>query len=140
MYLVIDTWIWEKAQTSESPESLELLAKILRKCEYKIVCDPNGEIIEEYKKHIRELRYLFRAMVQKDKIVPRPKSSLKIKDFDRSDLKFVEVAITTPDKIIVSGNSDFFHLKERPEVKKLQVKILTPMEALNILNDEQNNK
>jgi len=137
MYLVVDTWVWEKAQRGESLASLELLAKIYRKCEYRIIYDYDGEILDEYKNHIRELPIIrmFRLMTQTGKMIPRPKSNIEIKDFDKSDLKFIQVAITTPNTLIISGNSDFLELKKRLEKnKKLkEVKILTPEEALNVL-------
>jgi predicted nucleic acid-binding protein len=137
MYLVVDTWVWEKAQRGESLISLELLAKIYRKCEHKIIYDYDGEILDEYKNHIRELPIIrmFRLMTQTGKMMPRSKGDIEIKDFDRSDLKFIQVAITTPNTLIISGNSDFLELKKHLEKnKKLkEVKILTPEEALNIL-------
>jgi len=137
MYLVIDTWVWEKAQRAESPEALELLAKVWRKCEHKIIYDCEGKILDEYIKHIKAMPivFMFRIMTQTGKMVPRPIINLNLEGFDKSDMKFVQVAISTPGTIIISGDSDFLEIRKRlKEDERLRsIKILSPAEALHIL-------
>jgi len=134
MYLVIDTWVWEKAQQAE-PESMELLAKIQRKCEHKIIYDYEGEILDEYRKHIKQppIVKLFSIMTQTQKIKPRPKGPIKIEGFDKSDLKFIQVAVSCS-ALVVSGESDFLELRERfLKNNNQKIQILTPAEALDRL-------
>jgi len=135
MYLVIDTWVWKTAQTADSIESVELLARIARKCDYKLIYDYEEEILREYRKHIEQtpIKKIFNNMVQRGKMEPRPAIPKKINCFDKSDLKFIQVALSTPDTIIVSGDSDFLELRKQLEKNKIPLQILTPKEALEIL-------
>lgn len=135
MYLVIDTWVWVKAQTAESPEAGELLYMVLRKCEHKIVVDCEEEIINEYKKHIAgHMAKLFQRMSQTNKILHRPKTQVNLSHFDPSDMKFIQVALSTPDKIVISGDSDFINLRQKlimdHSIELRQLKIMSPEEAL----------
>jgi predicted nucleic acid-binding protein len=136
MYLVVDTWVWEKAQEGDF-YSLELLAKICRKCEHKIIYDYEREILDEYEKHIEEdpsnaVHRIFKYMTQTGKIVPKSRSTVKIENFDKSDMKFIQVAIPSS-ALVISGDSDFLEIRKHLINKKLNVKILTPMEALDRL-------
>jgi predicted nucleic acid-binding protein len=134
MYLVVDTWVWEKAQEGD-PCALELLAKIQRRCQHKIIYDYEGEILDEYRKHIKQppLCRLFAFMARTGKIEPKSKSTVKIENFDKSDMKFIQVAIPSS-ALVVSGNSDFLEIRKRlTKNGRLNVEILTPMEALDRL-------
>jgi putative PIN family toxin of toxin-antitoxin system len=134
MYLVIDTWVWEKAQQGEA-ESIELLAKIQRKCKHKIIYDCEEEILKEYRKHIKQppIAKLFSIMTQAEKIVPKSKGPIKIEGFDKSDLKFIQVAVSCS-ALVVSGDSDFLELRERfLKNGNRKIQILTPAEALDRL-------
>jgi predicted nucleic acid-binding protein len=133
MYLVIDTWVWEKAQKGD-PFALELIAKIQRKCEHKIIYDYEGEILDEYRKHIKQppIIHLFVIMTQTGKIIPKSKSTIEIENFDESDVKFIQVAIPSS-AMVISGDSDFLGIKKLLENRKLTIEVLTPMEALERL-------
>jgi len=137
MYLVIDTWVWETAQAADPIESLELLARIVRKCEHKVIYDYKEEILREYRRHIEQspspIKNIFKIMVQSGKMVAHSEVPKEINGFDKSDLKFVRVALSTPGTIIVSGDSDFLELRKQLERNGIQLKILTPKEALEIL-------
>jgi len=138
VYLVIDTWVWEKAQRIESGECGELLFKIFNKCEHKILLDTDGEILEEYVRHISDfMAKLFQRMSQIGKMTYRPKVPVNLSGFDPSDMKFIQVALSTPNAIIVSGDSDFLCLRKEIEKGALEelrgLRIVTPEEALTFL-------
>jgi predicted nucleic acid-binding protein len=140
MYLVVDTWVWKTAgqKTEESLESLELLAKICRIC-HKIIYDYEEEILDEYRRCLEgsPIRHMFKIMTERGKIVPKSRSRVNIESFDKSDLKFIQVALSVPGSIIITGDSDFLQLRELlKRDKKLKktlhgIQIYTPKEALN---------
>lgn len=133
MYLVIDTWVWCRAQTIEGLDSLELLIKICRDCSHKLVYDHEAEILEEYRRHLNEphVKRLFRDMTFKGKFVPRPRQEICIRNFDPSDMKFLQVAKSMHSTLVISGESDFLKLRE--EDTNNCYNILTPREAIDAL-------
>jgi predicted nucleic acid-binding protein len=136
--LVIDTWVWVKAQNLEAPECGELLYKLTRLCKNKILCDDMGEIGDEYWKHMKGVyAQLFKRICQMGKVVHRGRMKLNISGFDPSDIKFLEVALACPGAFVVSGDSDFLSLREQiakgrsPSPLLKNIKILTPSEVLS---------
>lgn len=134
MYLVIDTWVWCKAQTTECLHSMKLLIKICMDCSHKILYDYEEEILDEYKNHINEpfMKRLFWKMAFKGKFVPRPRQKICIDDFDKSDIKFLQVAKSVHSTPVVSGESDFIKLREE-DINNCYL-ILTPQEAIAALD------
>lgn len=136
MYLVIDTCIWEKAGSGD-PYALSILSTIQIKCEHKIVYDYECEIINEYRRHIKDpaLIKLFTKMTQTGKITPKSKTNInntKIEKFDKSDLKFIQVALSSS-ALIITEDSDFFAIQNALKERGLNVEVLSPKEALNRL-------
>jgi predicted nucleic acid-binding protein len=144
-YLVLDTWLFEKSRDRSSPEMMmkvhALFALLYDSC-WVVVLDYDGAIEQEYRSHLDEFAMLwFTEMGTKissestPKIVYRPRTSISIEDLDPDDWKFIQVALNTPGRRVVTGDSDF----ERVKValfEKHHVTILTIEEALEILRHE----
>ncbi len=149
MYLVIDTWVWKAAQEGKNYDSLMLLAGIARKarkCRFRLIIDYDNEILEEYKKHLKDniVKKIFLELVKRGKIEHKPKAPIVINDFDKDDLKYIQVAVTilkhNQEVYVISGDSDFIELRKRIKehnditLRELSKKILTPEEALSKIN------
>ncbi len=169
MYMVVDTWVFAKIATGiESSDnlwndSLLLIALIAYYCEHKVVIDHEGEILSEYENVFKKLlegrnnffmnvQTLIRRFVSTGKIIrkariPLPKRVYDkiLEIFDKSDLKFVEVALSIPsnEKIIISGDSDFIKLRDAlnndEELRRYLkgIKILTPGEAASLIEHKK---
>ncbi len=143
-YLVIDTWVLEKASTPRNnptetqieiqSKAVELLARIVSQC-HRVVLDYDGEILSEYSRHIRGFVGEWLQMVMKypQKMQYRPRGHVPLSNFDPADVKFLEVAVNTPHRIVVSGESDFLTKKEDPQVLSQEIRILDLGEALEEL-------
>lgn len=137
-YIVLDTWVLEKAssqaqtdiESAEFFKSIELLSRIYNKC-HRIILDYDGEIEKEYEKHAKDFskRWLVRMSILQDKIKFRGRASMKI-NMDPDDKKFIEVAVNSPDRIVISGDSDFFDDEFKKQIKDKRLKIFTVDEAL----------
>lgn len=140
MYVVIDTWVWERAQELDL-ECCRFLFDLFQECQH-ILIDAEHGIEREYYNHLKNgslLKKLFTNMVSKGKISIRSRHKIiNDFDFDDADLKFLEVAISTSANV-VSGEDHFLKLKEKlkvePELRQRlrEMVILTPSEACSIL-------
>ena len=84
----------------------QLLSTIYTRC-HGVVVDENGEIFEEYKRFLRQDEFLakwFISMSNKSgKFLSRARGHVDLDTaFDPDDLKFLEVAINSPHRIIVT--------------------------------------
>lgn len=144
-YLVVDTWVLEYASTprgqlTESQielhsKAVELLARIIHRC-HRVILDYNGDILSEYSSHIRGFVGEWLQMVARYpmKVQYRPRSRVRLQaNFDPNDLKFLEVAINSPHRIVISGDSDFLTIKENPDILSQNIRILDLEEALREL-------
>lgn len=131
MYLVIDTWVWCKAQTGECYYSGIVLLHIAKSNNHKILLDDNCEIETEYRNNIHDTFWIkiFTKMVQKDCFLYKSKILIDIKNFDPSDLKFLQVAASIPGTPIVSGETDFLLFRNI----NTDYNIKTPIEILPFL-------
>jgi len=68
------------------------------------------------------------------KFISRPRAHLELDiDFDPDDLKFLEVAINSPHRIIITGDSDFLTIRDEEQIRNNRIQILTVEEALKEL-------
>jgi predicted nucleic acid-binding protein len=136
MYLVIDTCVWESAQNGDA-SSIDILCKILLHPDHVILVNMKGDILNEYRAHIREpvLIRLFTQLSRSYKIRYRPRTPLKIKNFDPNDVKFVEVANSTPNTILVTVDSDYdvFRQLQDSDSRLRLIRIMTPADAILVL-------
>lgn len=122
----------------------ELLSKIYRIC-WGIVLDEEDEIRKEYDVHMGEFarQWLITMSALKSgagtpKIVYRARTSLRpLAGFDPDDVKFLEVAVKTPGKRVVSGDSDFVDRKG-DIAREYQIEVLTVQEAIVELETSEN--
>lgn len=144
-YLVLDMWILEHASTSREnltesqielhSKAVELLARIIRRC-HRVILDYDGDILREYSRHIRGFvgEWLQMATRHPMKVQYRPRGRVRpTSNFDPADLKFLEVAVNSPHRIIISGESDFLAIKEDPEIISRKIRIWDLEEALTEL-------
>ena len=144
-YVVVDTWVLERAFPPEAPferneievtsKAAELLSRIIRVC-HRVVLDYNQEILGEYSRHIRGFvgQWLKLASRCPDKIQYRPRGQIRLNvRFDPSDYKFLEVAVNSPHKIVISGDSDFLNIRNDPEISAHGIRIMDLDEALREL-------
>ena len=143
-YVVLDTWVLAKVSTfpkdaGESDEvwkAMDLLSKIIYKC-HRVVLDDKGEILEEYNRHKKSefaRHWLILICKRANKVEWVTRAALKInKPLDPDDVKFVEVAVGSPHRLIVTGNSDLLNIKDNEEIKSYRLKILDVNEALQEL-------
>lgn len=116
--------------TSHSPTSdrawkaAEILARILNVC-HKIVLDigqHNTEsILDEYNRQVLSnalvQRWLIAMQTRNDKIVYRSRSATHLSVLtDPDDEKYIQVAMNSPHKIIVSEDSDLTNIANDDEV------------------------
>lgn len=116
----------------------QLLSTIYTRC-HGVVVDENGEIFEEYKRFLRQDEFLakwFISMSNKSgKFLSRARGHVDLDTaFDPDDLKFLEVAINSPHRIIVTGDSDFFAIRNDEQIRNNRIQILTVEEALRQLS------
>ena len=115
----------------------ELLSKVYTKC-HRVVIDQEGDILEEYSQHIRVNDFLRKWWIAVSSLVgklttrPRAQMTLDI-DLDPDDVKFLEVIVNAPHRILVTGNSDFLAIRDHQRIRDLGVRILTVEEALRQL-------
>ena len=129
MYLVIDTWVWCKAQTGECVDSGLFLLSVIKSNSHKVILDDECEIENEYRTQIKDIFWIktYLKMIQKNCFIYKAKIRIVINGFDPSDMKFIQVAASIPGTPIISGDSDF--LKLRSQISTYN--ILTPSEILS---------
>lgn len=144
-YVVVDTWVLERASPKTMPhtddeidlinKAVEILARIARKC-HRIVLDYDGDILGEYQRHRRGFvsRWLQMMISRSEKINYRPRAQINLTvSFDPNDMKFLEAAIIIPCTIIISGDSDFLNIKDNPQIRAHNIHIMDLDEALIVL-------
>jgi len=117
--------------------ALQLLSTIYTNC-HSVVVDEDGEIFDEYERFIRREDSLAKWFISMSneprKFISRPRAHLELGiNFDPDDLKFLEVAINSPHRIIITGDSDFLTIRNEEQIRNLGIRILTVEEALREL-------
>jgi predicted nucleic acid-binding protein len=141
LYIVIDTWVWQRAQEFDST-CLHFLTTLYHECKHTVLCDSDGEIEKEYYRYmdLNLVKKIFTELIRKGKV--EKKYRCKIENdfgFDPNDMKFLEVAVLVNAKI-VSDERDFSLLKQKLQTdEKLslrlnKVQILTPAEAMDLFS------
>jgi predicted nucleic acid-binding protein len=132
--LVLDTWIFATIAEKEPEawEAIEVLAGILNKC-HSIVLDYQSMVMAEYDTYFLKDKWLqdwFKLMQQKRKVLNRPMNQIALNTYvSDDDKKFLSLAISTPDHIIISGDSDFIDKKDDPDFVSRHIKVFTVKEA-----------
>lgn len=125
MLAAIQNWPTHPDRSREILMAAELLGKVYTKC-HRIVIDQEGEIFEEYHPHIEADDFLRKWWIAVSSLVgklstrPRAEVTLNI-NLDPDDFKFLEVAVNTPHKILVTSNSDFLTIRDHQQVTDLRV-------------------
>lgn len=127
-YLVIDTWLLEKA-SEKYFDVIELLARIARKS-HKIILDYDGEILSEYSSHIESggmSGAVFEKCSREAKITYKPIADISSRiegvPVDSDDRKFLGVTVNSPHRIFVTGEPKLLRIKEQLE-ERLNIKII----------------
>lgn len=139
MNLVVDTWVWERAQSTDgstdSFESIELLSVVCKSPEHVLLIDYEDEIKQEYELHIRAGlgKYFYETMTKRGKFRYHGRTTVRIVSrFDPDDVKFIEVAYVPPRAPVISGDSDFMDLRANLHLEPVicDLEILRPGEIL----------
>jgi len=144
-YLVLDTcvlasiqnWPTHLERAREIMMAAELLSKIYAEC-HCVVIDQEGEILEEYNRHIGADDFLRKWWIATSsltgKLTTRPRAQITLGiHLDPDDQKFLEVVLNTPHRTIVTDNSDFLTIRDHQKIRDLGVRILSVEEALHQL-------
>jgi hypothetical protein len=141
MKIVVDTWIIKTAGKPSLEENCLLFAIHSKGC--ILVMDTDGEIMKEYRRNFVELtRKWYQDIENQGRIhYISKKLSSEIRNhlqdiFDFSDIKFVEVAYHTSEKIIFSGDSDYFNEPAASYIKdSLGISALKTNDALDYVGE-----
>ena len=126
-FLVVDAWVIATASKHSLEnavwKAVDVLCKILCVC-HKIVLDyedPVADtILNEYQRQAKSeitKRWIIAMQSRQDKIVYRPRASINISVLtDPDDLKYFQVAINSPHKVIISEDSDLMSIASHPEI------------------------
>ena len=135
--LVIDTNILIHASASLNdfkPEAAEFLWKIYTIC-HCIAVDQEGKIVsKEYKKYMKNNPTLIRwwkFMNRKKKIKFRSGQGIKVDDLKELDNCFANVAIRSPDKILITNDERDFNNEVKRELERRGVQVFSLEEAHN---------
>ncbi len=132
---VIDTWVLATASDQRRSALLEALHLLLELRNHLIAIDDipsRSEIVREYYPYISPpalLSHWWQEMISRGRVLfltgrmPRRHRNYLLNNlrFDLSDMKFVDVAYRSPDKFLVSEDSDYTeevkaYLKERLDI------------------------
>jgi len=125
-FLVVDAWVIatasRKALDDNVWKAIEVLSRILHVC-HKIILDPedprNDTILDEYQRQAKSeitKRWII-TMQTRPKIAYRPRARLSLPILaDPDDLKYFQVAVNSPHKIIISEDSDISNIANHPQV------------------------
>ncbi len=143
--LVLDTWVIAKA-TSEKGEEVEeiskaqyLLQKIYHHCHIVLLDlgEPESQILGEWNRYLWATpvtRIWYAAMNASGKFGWRNKRRMQLpRFFDPNDEKFVQLAVTTSDKVIITGEEKFTNWGRTEEARNLGVKVWDLEKALQEL-------
>lgn len=137
MLASICNWPTNPEQRMQIWSCLQLLSTIYTNC-HSVVVDENGEIFDEYKRFMRREDSLAKWFISMSneprKFISRPRAHFELDiAFDPDDLKFLEVAINSPHRIIVTCDSDFLKIRNEEQIRDNRIRILTVEEALREL-------
>lgn len=125
-FLVVDAWVLATASAHSSNDvvwkAVDILCKILYVC-HKIVLDPEDPsadtILDEYQRQATSeiTRRWIIAIQTRDKVVYRPRAPISLPVLtDPDDLKYFQVAMNSPHKVIISEDSDITSIASHPQV------------------------
>ena len=142
-FLVLDAWVIAKASEHSSNDvvwkAIEVLSRILHVC-HKIVLDPENpnedNITDEYQRQARSevtRRWLI-SMQIRQKIVYRSRAPINLPILtDPDDLKYFQVAVKSPHKVIISEDSDLTRIANHHQVTSRGIVIWRLDDALSRL-------
>ncbi len=140
---VLDTWVLEIAQDIGDHRSLDALALLHElKSRHRIAVDHERRILGEYFRHApgschagQWLRIVVsrsdRMMFRDGRLAANYQDALLTElHFDPADLVFVGVSAQTPDKLLVSEESDYSEAVKKYLLDELGVTVLSIADAL----------
>lgn len=144
MNIVVDTWIIETANNDGYAE-IEFLIKFNEK-QCTLVVDSEYQIMNEYNRYLKGFtRKWFKLILESHRIeYSSGKIPQKLKIhldgvFDPSDIKFLDVAYSTQEKIIVSGDPDYYSEPANSIIRDIyQINVQRTQDGINYLIDHQN--
>lgn len=142
-FLVVDTWLIAKASSEEEKEYdiilkvQSLLLKIYNECHIVVLDLPENEIWKEWKPYLYGslfTRNWHKGMQSSGKLDRRNRRKLQLGSFpDPDDEKFVQLAATLSNKIVITGDPQFIGWGESEEAKKLSIQVWDIEKALKEL-------
>jgi len=126
-FLVVDAWVVATASQhsldDRTLKAIDILCKILYVC-HKIVLDhkkpDEDNIIDEYERQATcdfTRRWLITMQTRQDKIVFRSRAPVRFPILtDPDDEKYLQVAMNSPHKIVISQDSDLTSIADHAEV------------------------
>jgi hypothetical protein len=126
--LVVDASIFGCfAESEHLGEALELLGKMLNNC-HSIVLDYDEMVFVEYRRFFDAAKFLhkwYREMLSKGKIIYRPVQDLTLSFYlSSSDKRLVDLAASTPDRIVITVDSDLTDKKMHDDFVSRGISIL----------------
>lgn len=143
-FLVVDAWVIATASTRSFDDrvwkAIDILSKILHVC-HKIVLDltdpASDAIIDEYQRQATSefaKRWIIAMQTRQDKIVYRSRAPVIFSALtDPDDLKYLQVAINSPHKTIISEDSDLTNIANDSQITSNGITIWKLDDALNRL-------
>lgn len=145
---VVDTWVLYRA-AELSFDAQELLLNILAR--HSLAFDDRGHIEDEYLRCMRRterevgtragsrfIKQWFDKLAERKKryfysgqLQARHRRALERLRFDSSDMPFVAVCYRTPDKLLVSEDSDYNEAVKEYLNEEMGIQVLTIAEALS---------
>jgi len=141
LFLVMDAWIIATTKDrdprcDEVWKAAEVMSKILRIC-HKIVLDCDGTretILDEYERVAKGSQFAQQwliAMKTKGKFVYRSRSVVTFQALtDVDDLKYLQTAMNSPHKKIITGDSDLLTIADDHRIRAEGIDIWSLDEAL----------
>lgn len=124
-YLVLDAYVIATASAFSVKcwKAIEILCRIIEVC-HRIVLDlerpDEDNIIDEYRRQATAevtKRWIVAMQARADKVAYRPRASVVISALsDPDDLKYIQVAVNSPHRIIVSEDSDLTNIANHPDI------------------------
>jgi predicted nucleic acid-binding protein len=143
-FLVVDAWVLGTASANPKSDiawkAADVLARILYIC-HKVVLDLQEQvcetILEEYERQAKSevaRRWLIAIQSKPDKVVCRPRADIAFPALsDSDDLKYLQIAVNSPHKIIISEDSDLTSIADHPQITDAGIRIWTLNDALSNL-------
>lgn len=138
--VVVDSWVVGKASSHPPDDSTwkaaSVLARIMYVC-HKIVMDEpaaNQEsILDEYRRQATSdlTKWWIISVQRQEKMIWRPRAAISIPALtDPDDLKYFQVAVNTPNKNIISEDSDITSIANHNDVTSKGIRIWKLDDAL----------